>query len=116
MSTALFLEKSASACKNTTDLQGSGEDIQMVKDGDVVAIFNNIHRVMKAEKVLKEKRLEMLLIPAPRALKSDCGLAIRYEEADRQVIEETLRDAGLAPEEIYRKKGEEFVRIDNIGG
>ncbi len=85
----------------------------MVKDGDLVAIFNNIHRVMKAEKILKERRLKMLLIPAPRALKSDCGLALRYEEADRSLIEEALRDAGLAPEEIYRKNGEEYLRIDN---
>ncbi len=84
----------------------------MVKDGELVAIFNNIHRVMKAEKILKEKRLAMLLIPAPRALRSDCGLAIRYEEADRELIETALHDAGLAPEEIYRKTGEEFVRID----
>ncbi len=87
----------------------------MIKDGDLVAIFNNIHRVMKAEKVLKEKRLNMLLIPAPRALKSDCGLAIRYDEADSTAIEGALREAGLAPEEIYRKDGEEFIRIDNTG-
>ncbi len=87
----------------------------MIKDGDLVAIFNNIHRVMKAEKILKEKGLNMLLIPAPRALKSDCGLALRYEEADRALIEEALRDAGLAPEEIYRKSGEEFIRIDKSG-
>jgi len=84
----------------------------MVKDGDFIAIFNNIHRVMKAEKILKEKRLSMLLIPAPRALKSDCGLAIRYAEADRNAIEGQLGEADLAPEEIYRKDGEEFTRID----
>jgi len=84
----------------------------MVKDGDFIAIFNNIHRVMKAEKILKEKRLSMLLIPAPRALKSDCGLAIRYAETDRNAIEELLREADLAPEEIYRKDGEAFTRID----
>jgi hypothetical protein len=87
----------------------------MVRDGDFVAIFNNIHRVMKAEKILKEKRLDMLLIPAPRTLKSDCGLAVRYAEADRNAIEGILREAGLAPEEIYRKDGEVFTRIDDPG-
>jgi hypothetical protein len=84
----------------------------MVKDGDYVAVFNNIHRVMKAEKILKEKRLNMLLIPAPRTLQSDCGLAIRYTEADRNAIEGQLREADLEPEEIYRKDGEEFTRVD----
>jgi hypothetical protein len=87
----------------------------MVNDGDFIAVFNNIHRVMKAEKLLKEKRLSMLLIPAPRALKSDCGLALRYVEADRNAIERLLLDVDLAPEEIYRKDGEEFIRIDAPG-
>jgi hypothetical protein len=84
----------------------------MINEGDIVAIFNNVHRVMKAEKLLKEKRLDMLLIPAPRALKSDCGLAIRYKEEDRAAIERELREAGMAPEEMYRKQGDELIRID----
>ena len=40
----------------------------MVNNDEYVAIFNSIHRVMKAEKMLKELRLPILLIPAPRAL------------------------------------------------
>ncbi|MRR59310.1 MAG: DUF3343 domain-containing protein [Deltaproteobacteria bacterium] len=83
----------------------------MVREGDLVAIFNSIHRVMKAEKILKERRLNILLIPAPRSLQSDCGLAIRYAEADREVVEGTLSEADLLPEERYRKTGEEYVRI-----
>jgi hypothetical protein len=87
----------------------------MIKDKDLVAIFNSIHRVMKAEKLLKSKGLNMLLIPAPRTLRSDCGLAIRYEEADRPDIEKALRDADLMPEETYVKSGEEFLRVDSAG-
>lgn len=86
----------------------------MVKDGDYVAIFNSIHRVMKAEKLLKGERLPILLIPAPRALTSDCGLAIRYAEADRVPVEESLRGAGLMPEEVYVKQGDAFVRTDQL--
>ncbi len=83
----------------------------MVKDGEYVAIFNSIHRVMKAEKLLKERRLAILLIPAPRVLKSDCGLALRYSEAEREGVLRALAEEDLAPEEIYVKKGEEYVRI-----
>ena len=50
----------------------------MVNDGDCVAIFHSIHRVMKAEKILKDLHLDILLIPAPRQLSADCGMAIRY--------------------------------------
>jgi hypothetical protein len=83
----------------------------MVSDGEYVAIFNSIHRVMKAEKTLKELRLPILLVPAPRALISDCGLAIRYAAGDREVVEQALAEAGLAPEEVYVKQGEGYVRV-----
>ncbi len=80
----------------------------MVKDGDYVAIFNSIHRVMKAEKLLKERRLPILLIPAPRMLKSDCGLALRYAAADREAVEKVLAEEELLPEEVYVKKGDVY--------
>ena len=51
---------------------------RVVEDGDCVAIFQSIHKVMKAEKILKGHELEILLIPVPRQLTSDCGLAIRF--------------------------------------
>ena len=83
----------------------------MVNDGDYVAIFNSIHRVMKAEKTLKELRLPILLIPVPRTLASDCGLALRYAAADREGVERALAAAGLAPEEVYVKAGDAYVMI-----
>ncbi len=84
----------------------------MVREGDLVGIFNNIHRVMKAEKILKGLGLDILLIPAPRTLSSDCGLAIRYAEKEREAVETALAEARLLPEELYRKQGEEYLRID----
>lgn len=87
-------------------------DMPMVNDGDYVAIFNSVHRVMKAEKLLKEQQMRILLIPAPRSLSSDCGLAIRYAASERERTEELLRGAGLSPEEIYIKAGDRYSRVD----
>lgn len=84
----------------------------MVREGDYVAIFNSIHRVMEAERLLKDKRLSILLIPAPRALAADCGLAIRYSEAARVEVEAALAQAGLLPRELYRRTGEDYVKIE----
>lgn len=84
----------------------------MVNEGDYVVIFNSIHRVMEAEKLLKERRLAILLIPAPRALAADCGLAIRYGEEVRQEVEAVLTQAGLMPRESFRKQGEAFIKIE----
>lgn len=86
----------------------------MVNEGDYVAIFNSVHKVMKAEKLLKKESIPMLLIPAPRSLSSDCGLAIRYGSADRQQLESLLAAAALLPEEIFLKSGEHFVRVNSL--
>jgi hypothetical protein len=83
----------------------------VVKDGDYVAIFNSIHRVMEAEKLLKGKRLAILLIPAPRAVAADCGLAIRYSEEVRGEVEGALAQAGLLPEELYRRSGDDYSKV-----
>lgn len=87
-------------------------DMPMVNEGDYVAIFNSIHRVMKAEKLLKREQMQILLIPAPRALASDCGLAIRYPADERERTEALLHEAGLSPEEVYVKAGERYSRVE----
>lgn len=87
----------------------------MVSEGDYVAIFNSIHRVMKAEKMLKERGYPIMLIPAPRALSSDCGLAIRYGAADRESVESLLAELDLFPGEIHRKSGAGYERVKGEG-
>ena len=83
----------------------------MIKEGDCVAIFHSIHRVLKAEKMLKGHGVPILLIPAPRALHADCGLAIRYAAPDREAVEGFLAAEGLVPEEIQVKEGEQYHKI-----
>ncbi len=83
----------------------------MVNDGDCVAIFHSIHRVMKAEKVLKAEKQQILLIPVPRQLTSDCGLAIRFSEATRAEVEAVLAAADLNPTEIWLKQTGEFRQL-----
>lgn len=83
----------------------------MVKDGDCVAIFHSIHRVMKAEKILKGKKLEMLLIPVPRQLTADCGLAIRFSRDLQGVVEAALAEAGLKIAELWLKEHDNFRQL-----
>ncbi|WP_136524749.1 DUF3343 domain-containing protein [Geomonas ferrireducens] len=83
----------------------------MIKDGDFIAIFNSIHRVMEAERLLKDQGLKILLIPAPRTLAADCGLAIRYAEDVRPKVEAVLSGAGLLPRDLYRKNGDNFEKL-----
>ena len=82
----------------------------MVRNDDLVAIFHSIHRVMKAEKLLKQARVDILLIPVPRRLSSDCGLAIRYPAVSREEVEVVLEREKLLPEELYLFRDGVFQR------
>lgn len=75
----------------------------MVKEGDLVAIFHSIHRVMKAEKILKQHQVDILLIPVPRELTADCGLAIRLAPELRDEVWQLLEPENLLPTELHQR-------------
>ncbi|MDD2580955.1 MAG: DUF3343 domain-containing protein [Desulfuromonadaceae bacterium] len=75
----------------------------MIQNGQLLAVFNSAHRVMKAEAVLKRRGLAILLIPAPRAISTDCGLAIRYNDDIYDNVLQTLTTEKLLPDFIYRR-------------
>lgn len=78
----------------------------MIKKGELLAIFNSAHRVMKAENVLKKCGMPILLIPAPRAVSTDCGLAIRYSMNVYDDVMRALVSAKLLPTFIYQKESD----------
>lgn len=78
----------------------------MVQNGQLLAVFNSAHRVMKAESILKKSGLAIMLIPAPRALSTDCGLAICYKDTLHDKIMQILTSEKLLPIFIYQKVGD----------
>ena len=81
----------------------------MVNEGDYVAIFHSIHRVLRAEQLLKRDGVAFLLIPVPRQLTADCGLALRISPAQLTAVYAVLAAAGLLPVELYRLSGGDFA-------
>jgi hypothetical protein len=66
---------------------------------------------MKAEKILKQAGVPILLIPVPRQLTSDCGLAIRFTQDLRSEIEAILAASGLKIQELYLRNHKDFVSL-----
>jgi len=83
----------------------------VVLEGDCVAIFHSIHRVMKAEKILQSQGLDFLLIPVPRQLSADCGMAIRFSRELRSAVETALGAAGLAISELWLMESGKYRRL-----
>lgn len=83
----------------------------VVKEGDYVAVFHSVHRVLKAEKILKESGIAFTLIPAPRQLSADCGLALCFAQAEHAGIVELLECAGVAIAELWVMQTGNYMRI-----
>jgi hypothetical protein len=68
---------------------------------EVVLIFRGTHQVMSAEKNLKRAGVPMRLIPVPRRLTSDCGLAIRISHPDRDLARKVLSRSRIIPRSVH---------------
>lgn len=79
---------------------------------DAILIFHSIHRVMKAEKVLKKSGLDVRLMPVPRQLSSDCGLSLAFRLADQDAVMRVLEENGCRHEELHAREGEAYRRVD----
>jgi len=90
----------------------------MVNDQDYVAIFHSIHRVLRAEQLLKRDGVSFLLIPVPRQLTSDCGLALRIAPLHLAAVFAVLAAAVLLPAELYQLRAGEYAAVaaEAIGG
>ncbi|MBI5903508.1 MAG: DUF3343 domain-containing protein [Deltaproteobacteria bacterium] len=73
--------------------------------------FGSAHRALKADSVLRGSSVPFRIMAAPRALEPHCELVImvRHEALDGAI--EVLRGAGLDPKTIYRKEGDEYVKV-----
>ena len=83
----------------------------MVKENDYVAIFHSIHRILKAEKILKQAAVDFLLIPVPRQLTSDFGLALRFSPETRDELLEILAAAELPPVEMFQRSAGGYLPV-----
>jgi hypothetical protein len=88
----------------------------MVQEGDYLAVFNSAHRVMKAESLLKSRGIPILLIPAPRQLMTDCGLALRISPDIRDEVMGVLHEVQLMPAFVNRYVGGLYRNEEELCG
>lgn len=71
---------------------------------DGVLILASIHFVLKAEERLKAAGVLHDVIPVPRRLGSDCGMAIAFATRDLTAVRTVLKKAAIAIARLYRKE------------
>ncbi len=65
-----------------------------------VVLFHSVQGALGAERLLGAQGIAHKLIPVPRQLSSNCGFCLRFDWADRRLIEELLPAAQLGIERI----------------
>ena len=68
-----------------------------------VFLFESVHRVMKAEKLLKGKGMKIDLIPVPREISSDCGVAIELSGDLEAEALSVLKENRISVVECYTR-------------
>lgn len=75
-----------------------------------VAIFFSIHYVLKAEQLLKAGNIALDVVPVPREISGDCGMAITFDPAQFNEVQNILGAANIAIARIFCKEAEGFYR------
>ena len=75
---------------------------------EIILIFASNTDILNAEDLLEERGLPFSLVPVPKEVNPNCGLAISLAENDHDLILPPLEAAGLRPSAAYRREGDDF--------
>ncbi len=71
------------------------------KESCLVVTFHTTAAAIAMERLCTARGLEGRLIPVPRCLTADCGMAWRADRADRPALEKLAADEALEVEGFY---------------
>jgi hypothetical protein len=75
---------------------------------EIILIFASNTQILNAEDLLEEKGLPFTLVPVPKEVNPNCGLAISIIEDDHDLILPVLEAHALRPASAYRRLGNDF--------
>lgn len=70
-----------------------------------ILTFSSVYFVTKAEKILKSPKFSIRLIPTPRNISSDCGMAIEVFTDNVNKVKKLLEENKCDMIGIYDNKG-----------
>lgn len=77
----------------------------------VILLFQSVHQVTRAERILKENGLVVDLVPVPREISSDCGVALELGSESKEKAIDLLREHGIPIPDCYlRTPGKGFEK------
>ena len=65
-----------------------------------VVLFHTTSAALRSEKVPQRAGLTVKLIPTPRQFSSDCGIALRFDQAELARVQALLEAVGVEVDQI----------------
>ncbi len=56
-----------------------------------VFVFESTRAVIKSEKAVRAENIECLIIPVPRSVSANCGMALKIKEKYEEKVREVLK-------------------------
>jgi hypothetical protein len=66
-----------------------------------VVLFQSTAHAIRAEKILKQAEFRIKMIPTPRQLSSNCGMALRFERAEEDQLIAALNDSKVPVSSVH---------------
>ncbi|MFZ5352437.1 MAG: DUF3343 domain-containing protein [Bacillota bacterium] len=81
-----------------------------------LAVFDSTHHALKFEKVLKDNEVKLQIIPVPREITANCGLAVVFSEGDKEKVKQLENANKLVIKSYYhiinRNNKKEYHKSD----
>jgi hypothetical protein len=70
-----------------------------------LALFQSTRAVIRAERLGKKHGIRCSIIPVPRGISSECGMAIEIDPEKMEMLEEICLREGILMETVVWEKG-----------
>lgn len=91
---------------------GKGEGSNHLKVSErCAAVLEAIHYVIKGEKILKGAGLAIDVIPVPREISSECGMALEFSCQERDRVKRLLTDEDVTVVGIYALRKGQYTKL-----
>jgi hypothetical protein len=82
----------------------------------MLLLFQSTHDVIQAEKVIRQQGIHRRVIPVPRSISSQCGMALEINPDDREkvidLLETSVFPSGSSNENVLNKRFHIYTPAD----
>jgi hypothetical protein len=82
-------------------VRGRAGKLELLRELEGVVTFFGSYHAMRAESVLRKSSRRALLIPGPREISPNCGVALRFDFAQQEKVRELLERSFVQYESFH---------------